>query len=315
VDLATPPPEVPPQSSTAPARRRRRGRGDGWIAVPLLAPALGFFAAFVYLPAGISLALGFFHYQLFSGQITFAGWTNFRDALSDPLFRRAVGNSLLFAAMLIPTTVLGAVALAILLAAPTRWYHAVRTVVLLPYVTPVVATSIGWLWLYDPSYGLLNLVLGWLHLPPSGWLLSPGMALPAVALYTLWHNLGLDTLVVLAAMASLPGPLAEAAAVDGASAGQVLRHITLPLISPTLFFLTVTTTIGSLQAFAQVYSLSGGQGGPEDATTTLILLIYQTAFQYLHLSYAAAMATFLVVLIVALTLAQTLLARRWVFYQ
>ncbi len=295
--------------------RPRRRRGDGWYAVPLLAPALAFLAVFVYAPSMLSLALGFFHYQLFSGHATFAGISNFTSALRYPVFQIAVRNTLAYAGMMVPATLAGAVALAALLEVRSRLYAALRAVVLLPYITPVIATSIGWLWLYNPQYGLLNMLLGWLHLPPSRWMLSPTWALPAVALYTLWHNLGFDVVIVLAAMAGVPSQVVDAARVDGASRWQVLRRITLPLISPTLFFLTVITTIGSLQAFSQVYALSGGQGGPEYATTTLLLLVYQTAFQYFHLSYGAAMAVLLVLMILTLTALQSFLARRWVFYQ
>ena len=141
------------------------------------------------------------------------------------------------------------------------------------------------------------------------------MAMPSVALYTLWHGLGFNVVIVLSALSSIPRHVQEAAAIDGATGWTRFRRITLPLLSPTVFFLLIITTIATLQAFSQVYALSGGTGGPAYATTTLLLLIYQTAFQDFHFSYAASMAMLLVLLILLLTLIQNWLSKRWVFYQ
>lgn len=292
----------------------RRKRSQGLLAGLFIAPAILFLLLFVYLPAAMALILGFFHYHLLGVQTTFAGLSNFRDALSYTVFWLALAHTLLFAAILVPLTLIGSLAIAMLLYEQSRFFTVIRTVVLLPYITPVIATSIGWLWLFNPEYGMLNAALKALHLPPSQWLLSPTMALPAVAFYTLWHGLGFNVVIVLSALSSIPPGVIEAARIDGANAWQVFRRVTMPLISPTVFFLLIVTVIGALQAFASLYALSGGNGGPEYATTTLLLLIYQTAFQYFHFSYAAAMAFLLVLLILGLTLLQGWLSRRWVFY-
>jgi ABC-type sugar transport system permease subunit len=216
---------------------------------------------------------------------------------------------------MIPTTIFGAVLIALLIHGSSRFYAIIRTAVLLPYITPVIATSIGWLWMFNPQYGMMNAVLGWFHIPPSQWLLSPSMAMPAVALYSLWHGLGFDVIIVLAALSNVPTTVLEAATIDGATHWRKFWRVTLPFISPTMFFLVIITTIATLQAFSQVYALSGGKGGPEYATTTLLLLIYQTAFQDFHFSYAAAMAILLVLMILGLTLFQRWLSTKWVFYQ
>ncbi len=295
--------------------KKRRKTHEGLQALWLLSPMILFVLVFTYLPAGMSLVLGLFHYHLLGINTTFAGLTNFKDALTYTIFWTTLKNTMVYAAYMVPLTIAGAVAIAVLINQKSRYYAMVRTFVLLPYITPVIATAIGWLWMFNPQYGILNAVLHWLHLPQSQWLLSPRMAMPSVALYTLWHGLGFNVVIVLAALSSIPKPVQEAAAIDGAGGWVQFRRITLPLLSPTLFFLFIVTTIGTLQAFSQIYALSGGTGGPAYATTTLILLIYQTAFQDFHFSYAAAMAMLLVLIILVLTLVQNWLSRRWVFYQ
>ena len=295
--------------------KQRLLRRDGLSALILLAPALLFLTLFVYLPAVLSLGLAFFHYHLFGVASTFAGVSNFVSALTYPVFWIALRNTLVYACLMVPLTLAGSLAIASLIHEQSRLYAAIRTVVLLPYITPVIATSIGWLWMFNPQYGLMNMFLGLFHLPASQWLLSPTWALPSVVLYSLWHGLGFDVIVMMGALASVPQSVVEAARVDGANRWHAFWRLTVPLVSPSLFFLAIVTTIGSLQVFSQIYALSAGQGGPEYATTTTMLLVYQTAFQYFHLSYGAAMAFFLVLLILALTAVQGIAARKWVFYQ
>ena len=284
-----------------------------------LLPTFAFLIVFTYLPAGVSLVLGFYHYHLLGVNTTFGGLTDFKEALSYSIFWQAVRNTFLYAAYMIPATVVGSVLIAALIHEKSRYFAMLRTFVLLPYITPVIATSIAWLWMFNPQYGILNAVLHWLHLPESQWLLSPRMAMPSIAIYSLWHGLGFDVIIVLSAMANIPTQVLEAAAIDGATSWTRFVRVILPLLSPTLFFLVIVTTIGTLQAFSQIFALtstpSSVAGGPENSTLTLILLIYQTAFSYFHLSYAAAMALLLVIIILGLTLIQNWLSKRWVFYQ
>lgn len=297
---------------------RSRKRRDLGKAILFLLPMFVFLIVFTYLPAGVSLVLGFYHYHLLGVNTTFGGFTDFKEALTYSIFWQALRNTLVFAIYMIPATIIGAVAIAVLISEKSRYYALLRTFVLLPYITPVIATSIGWLWMFNPQYGILNAVLHWLHLPQSQWLLSPQMALPSIALYSLWHGLGFDVVIVLSALANVPRQVLEAAAIDGATGWTRFRRVTLPLLSPTLFFLVIVTTIGTLQAFSQIFALTGTQalaGGPENSTLTLILLVYQTAFNYFHFSYAAAMALLLVIIILGLTAIQNWLSKRWVFYQ
>lgn len=296
----------------AKARTRRR---ELLAAAFFLLPALSFLAVFVYLPSVMAFALAFWHYHLLGVDTTWAGWSNFTDAATYSVFQQSLANTFSYAAMMVPGTLVLSVLIALLIQRAGRFYAFVRTLILLPYATPVVGTAIGWLWIFDPTYGLANGVLHWIGFPQSQWLQSPAMAMPSVAVYSLWHGLGFDVVIVLSALSGVPRTVLEAAQVDGAGPIRRFFAITAPFISPTLFFLTVVTTIGALQSFAQVYALSGGTGGPEYATTTTLFLIYQTAFLYGHFSYASAMAVILVLIILALTLIQRWIAGRAVFYQ
>ncbi|WP_430626407.1 carbohydrate ABC transporter permease [Sulfobacillus thermotolerans] len=163
------------------------------------------------------------------------------------------------------------------------------------------------------------MVLHFFHIPPSNWLESVHWALPSVMIYTLWHSVGLYTVLFLAGLASIPRSVLEAAATDGARGWRVFRRILWPLLGPITFFVIVLATINTMQTFSQIYTLTGGPhggaGGPAFSTTTDSLLIYQTAFLYLHFSLASAMSLILFVLILGLTLIQKWLADRFVFYR
>jgi multiple sugar transport system permease protein len=303
------------QSRTVRMEKRRKSLRDIGLALVFLTPALVFLLAFVYVPSVMALVLAFFHYKLGGVGTTWAGISNFTDALQLNVFRKALVNTFYYAGMMVPGTIILSVGLALLINKATRMYAFIRTLVLIPYVTPAVGTAIGWLWIFNPTYGLANGLLHWLGLPTSQWLQSPRMAMPSIAIYSLWHGVGFDVVIVMSAISSLPQGVLEAASVDGANAWRRFWRVTLPLISPTIFFLVIVTTIGTLQSFSQIYALSGASGGPEYSTTTLLFLIYETAFTYNHISYASAMAVLLVILILAFTLIQRWMGKRLVFYQ
>lgn len=240
------------QSMGRTARLKPRRRWQGLRAVLFILPAAAFLLAFAYIPAFLSLGLGFYHYHLLGVGTTWGGLSDFKAALSYPVFWTALRNTFLYSLIMIPLTIAGSVAIATLINRPSGWFSAIRTMVLLPYVTPVIATSIGWLWMFNPQYGVLNAALQWLGLPTSQWMLSPYMALPSVALYSLWHGLGFDVVIMMSALGGVPQTVLEAASIDGTAAWQRFRRITLPLLSPTMFFLIIITTIGSLQAISVV---------------------------------------------------------------
>lgn len=294
---------------------KKRRRKETVIGILFLVPAAAFLFTFIFFPTLLAFVLAFFHYQIGVPGMQWKGASYFTEAFSDSLFRRSLVNSFYYAGMAVPSILIIATLIALLINKASRYYTFIRTLVLFPYVTPAVGTAIGWMWIYNPTYGLANAVLTWLHLPTSQWLQSPYMALPSVVIYSIWHGVGFDIIILMAALNNLPKGVLEASLVDGATPWYRFWRITLPLISPTMFFLVIITTIGSLQSFSEVFALSGASGGPEHATTTTLFLIYQTAFNNGYFSYASAMAIILVVFILIFTLIQRWIGKYLVFYQ
>ena len=287
----------------------------------LLSPALIIFFLFFFLPAGFLIYISFFHWGILSSATQFVGLRNFRTLIAQPLFLRSIITSAYFTVVMIPATVLLALAIAMLLreVVTARRGRAWRAAVFLPHVTPVVATSIIWVWIFNPQFGLANAVLRFLHLPALNWLESVHWALPAVMIDTLWHSLGLYVIIFLAGLANVPRELLEVASLEGAKRSYIFRRIILPLLSPTTLFVVILSTVNTWQAFSQIYTMTGGPhggaGGPAFATTTDALLTYQTAFIYDHFSLAAAMSLVLFLIILSLTLIQKWVSNRWVFYR
>jgi ABC-type sugar transport system permease subunit len=180
--------------------------------------------------------------------------------------------------------------------------------VLTPYFTPLVATSIVWVWIFNPQFGLLDSLLRLMHLPAVGWLQSTTWAMPALIVYTLWHDLGFTVIIFLAGLATVSDELREAARVDGAGYWHEVRDVVLPQLMQTTLFVIVITTIDSLQAFTQIYTMT--QGGPLGATTTTGFLLYQESFVFYRTGFGAAIAVVLFVVVALFTLLQLRLARR-----
>lgn len=287
----------------------------------LILPSLLVFLVFYYGPAIFLLYISFFNWNIFASQSTFVGLLNFKELIAQPLFWQSLLNTAYYVVLVVPVTTLLALGLALLLreARNLRGGGLSQALVFLPHVTPIVATSIIWAWIFDPNFGLANAVLRILHLPQLGWLASVHWAMPAVMIYTVWHSVGLYTVLFLAGLSTLPKQVLEAAQMDGARGWFSFRRVILPLIGPITFFVILLATINAMQTFSQIYTLTGGPhggaGGPAFATTTDSILIYQTAFLYLNFSLASAMSFVLFVLILAVTLVQKLIADRVVFYR
>lgn len=226
-------------------------------------------------------------------------------------FLNALGATLYYVAGVAPGGVILSLLCALLLRRKVRGWSFFRLTFFLPYVTPALPTAIVWLYLFDPRAGLLNSLLRLVHLPALGWVDDPVWAMPSVIIYSLWQSAGFNTIVFLAALTAIPPELEEAARVDGAPAWAVARHITLPLLTPTIFFVFVVAMIESLKVFTQIYALT--VGGPAGATTTVGVFLYQQ-FQSLNLGEASAVAVVMFALTMAFVLAQNAIGRRWVFY-
>jgi ABC-type sugar transport system permease subunit len=300
-------------SPTYRQRLQRRSLATTLEAYLYLLPALVILGVFVIGPIGYIVYLSLHDWTGTATNMPWVGLHNFTSLLQDGDF----ANSLLVTAFFILGTVpLGlaiAFALAMLLFSRVPGMAVFRLSVLLPYVTPVVSTSIIWLWIFNTNYGLLNYLLSLVHLPPIDWLGDPHWALAAVIIYTLWHEVGFTVIILLAGLTTVPSELKEAARIDGAGGFAEFRHVVWPLMTPWVFFVLLISMIGAFKTFTQVYVLTGG--GPANATNLTGYFVYKQAFQFFQISYASTISVVLFVIIAVLSALQYLLGRDRVFYQ
>lgn len=259
-----------------------------------------------------SFLLGFTDWDLVRPPV-WAGLTNFQAMFSSEQFYQVLGNTFYFVAITAPLMVACSLGLALLVNRKLRGVTFFRTIYFFPVVTSMIAVAVVWGWLYNPEFGLINYVLReWFGIEGPGWLLSTSWALPAISLMTVWKGVGYNMLIFLAGLQSIPEHLYESALIDGAGGIRRLFSITLPMLSPTTFFVVVITLIGSFQLFEQTYTLT--QGGPANSTLTISYHIYQNAFQYFRMGYATAMAYVLFAITLVVTIFQFRMQRRWVYY-
>jgi len=276
------------------------------------APAIAGLAVFTIGPVLAALVYSFTHYEILM-PATWVGAENYgRLFTEDRYFLKALWNTFYFAAVSVPVNITMALGLALLLNREVGGRSLYRTFFYLPSVVPAVAGSLLWAWLFNGEYGLVNVVLGYLGLPEVPWLTSEYWSKPALVLMGLW-GVGGGMIIFLAALQGVPRTLYEAAEIDGAGAWAVFWRITMPMISPALFFMCVMGVIGSLQVFTQAYLVTSG--GPVNSTLFYVLYLFREAFENLHMGYASAMAWVLFVFILLLTGIQFRLARRWVYYE
>ncbi|GAA1817553.1 sugar ABC transporter permease [Agromyces neolithicus] len=313
----TRPIEAPRQSpaTSKPPAARQRGRGprDRRAALGFLAPNLVGFLCFTLIPIGASLVLSFFEWPLL-GEAVFTGLANFIELFtSDPVFWQVVGNTFYFVAGYVVLNLIVSLALALWLTSRVRWKGFYRFVFFLPVVSPMVANAVVWRLLYTPDDGLI----AWFSTtftgsPGPNWLGSSEWAMPAVILMSVWAGFGYNMIIFIAGIEGIPRSLYEAGELDGAGWWRRTLNITLPLLTPSLFFATVMTVISSLQVFAQPFILTGG--GPGSSTTTLVFYLYQKGFQAYEMGYASAIAWSLFVLIMFITIIQFRSQKKWVHY-
>jgi multiple sugar transport system permease protein len=295
-------------AASARASRRPGGARESLTGYVMLAPSLFGLIAFLAVPILVVVWLSFQKWDLISPR-TPVGLANWRDVLTDPAFGHSLLVTLLFAVMVVPVQTALALLLAVLLTRGLPGSGFFRVVYVIPWVCAPLALGVVWHWIFAPSYGALNALLG-THVP---WLTEPALALPAVAVVSIWSQVGYVTLFFIAGLSAIPAHILEAARVDGAGSGRIFVSITLPLIRPTMFFVLVTSVINVFQVFDTVYALT--QGGPRDASDVLAFAIYREAFTSFDLGHAAVMALVLFALLVVITLAQQLYFRRRITYE
>lgn len=282
----------------------------GWSFVT---PALGLIAVFFVVPVTAAFVLSFTDFDIYSigdlGSTRFIGLKNYHDLFTTPLFWTALKNTLFFVVVGGPLSVIVSLTAALLVNSKlVRFKPFFRSAFFAPWVTTLVAVALVWRYIYHPQYGMINSALGLLGIAPIDWLGDAHWAMPSIILLSVWKNFGYNMLVFLAGLQSIPVELYEAAALDGASAWQRLRSITLPMLGPTFVFVGVVTMIASFQIFSEPYVMT--QGGPLKSTTTLVLFMYEQGFRWWRLGYSAAIAVILFLLTLLGTAVQFRLRRR-----
>jgi ABC-type sugar transport system permease subunit len=293
--------------------RRLRGVNRLGFALIFLAPSLVIFSAFVFYPLMKAVYLGFYETDNFGNQGDFVAVDQYRTVLTSEAFRHSLWVTFLFALYTVPPGILLGLALALLANQKLPGISIFRIMFSSTVATSVAVASLMWLTLLNPSVGLLNYFLVEAGQPRIDWLNDLDWALPAVSATTVWLNLGLAFIVILAGLQTIPEELYESARVEGASDWSVFWHVTLPLLSPTLFFVSVVGTILAFQSFGQIHILT--RGGPLDATTVIVYSIWQDAFQRFDYGVASVQAVALFMLVLGLTVIQIRFVERRVFYQ
>jgi multiple sugar transport system permease protein len=297
-----------------------------------LGPAALVLLVFDILPIFYAVFISLFNWRVVQG--AFVGLGNYTRAFAQEDFWRSIGVTVFYVIGTVPLSIFISFILAYLLFQKIRGRGVYRVLYFLPYITSLVAVALVWKWIYHPDYGLLNWMFGWFGAPPARWLLEPlgvfqlaarslgtdlpallagpSLALVAIVIFAIWHALGFDVVVLLAGLSNIDTELYDAAKLDGAGGWSLMRHITAPLLSPTLFFLSTVSIIRSFQAFIPIYVMTNGH--PLGTTETITVYIFHNFYEFTRLGYGAAVAMILFGLILVLTLLQIRVAGRRVHY-
>ena len=272
---------------------------------------LGFLAFRVY-PFIMSLYYSMTFYPVLATP-KFTGMANYVKLANDPRFLDSLYNSAYYAVFAVPLGAVAGIGLAMLLNMKVKGLSLFRTIYYLPSITPVVASSIVWLWMLNPKSGIVNWVLSLVGIKGPSWLGSTVWSKPALILMSLW-GVGGAVVIYLAALQDVPRELLEASDLDGANKARQIWHVTLPMISPVILFNVITGLIGAFQYFAQVHIMTGGSGSPADSTLMMSIYLWQTAFQYFKMGYASAQSWVMFLIIIFFTVIMFKLSGRWVYY-
>jgi multiple sugar transport system permease protein len=302
---------TPPAREGARTKRRAAARAEGRAAWMLAIPFCLLFLAFTVWPVIQSLFMSFTDTRARDLRTPFAvdivGFENYAKAFSDPLFLTSMRNTAYFVLVGVPLTLVLAMAAAVALdRGITRLRSVFRLGFYMPVITSIVAVAVVWRFLLQSDYGLINTVLGWFHIPGPNWLGDPSWSMPALIMMASWRNFGTAMIIFLAGLQAVPWSLHEAAAIDGAGSWQRFRHITLPMMRPTILFVSVTTGIGYLQFFEEPFVMTSG--GPLNSTISMSMFTYRQ-FGYGNYGYAASVSYIIFVIVAVVTAIQFRLLR------
>ena len=299
-------------AATTPIQAGRGRRGDGKAATGFMAPSMLGLLAFTAFPIVASLIIGFYNWPVI-GSHTFIGLKNYENLLTSKEFHTAILNTFVFVLLYVPINIVISLGLAVWIGSKgIRFRGLYRTIFFIPAVTPVVANAAIFSLILSPNGLIDSLMQTWFGVQAPNFLGSKTWAMPAVVMLSIWQGFGYNMLVFSAALDAVPASLTEAAAIDGAGSVARFFRIVLPLITPSIFFAVVLTLISSFQVFTQAYVLTGG--GPGNATTTMVVYLYEQGFQFYKMGLASAVAWVLFIIILVITVFQFIGQKRWVHY-
>ena len=293
------------------SRKRSEIRNLGAVLLFVLPALIPLFIFWIY-PILRSVWLSFTDWDFMTPDYNFIWFKNYTSLLKDSRFYEALWNTLVFTAGTLFPTIIGGLGLALLLRRNFKGSGVFKFVLFSPWITPTVAISIVWTWIFREDGGLANQVLGLFGLPALKWISSSDTAMLSVIIVTVWKSLGYAMIFYLSALEKVPEELYEASALDGAKPWRQFLDMTLPGISPTTFFLMIITMVNSLQAYDQIQILT--QGGPSGSTRTLLYMYYQLGFEEFKMGQATSVAVIMIVITVLLSLIQFVASKRWVHY-
>jgi len=276
-------------------------------------PGAAILLLFGAVPIVWSAVMSFQRNNLLTGNTPYVGLRNYRALVHDPVVAQAIQHTLVYTALFVPGAMIVGLFLAVAMNRKIRFISLYRTAAYATMAISTISEAIVFIWLFDPSYGVVNYFLSLVGIPPQQFLNSPSQALFVIVAMTVWGWTGFSVVIYLAALQGVPQVLLDAAAVDGASPWTTFRRVTLPLLSPASLFLAVWLTINALQLFDEVYLST--QGGPLNATTVLVYYLYEQAFQYFNFGYASAIAYLLFLIIIVVTAIQFRVGRRFTYYR
>ena len=295
-------------SKYKPKKKFKKEYLTGYLFIAL--PIIGFIL-FGLIPIGYSLYISLTKFDLFNDPI-FDGFNNYIKLFTDdPIFWKSLVNTF-YSAIGIPIGLGISLFIAIGLTKDIKGINFFRTMFFLPSVCSIVALTLMWKWIFNGDYGVLNNILAFFGIQGPNWLSNTSWAMPALIIQGVWGGLGGSMVLYIAAIKNVPKIYYEAAEIDGANKWYQFIHITIPSISPTTFYLSITATIGAMQAFVPFMIMTNG--GPDFSTTTIVLYLYNNAFKYMNMGYASAMAWILFIVIMGLTLVFFRLSKNWVHY-
>lgn len=278
-----------------------------------LAPALIILSVFSIYPILHMITLSFYEWNMISPVKTFVGLTNFINLVSDVKFYQIIGNTLIYVVFTVGLNIVLGMALALFLNKKTKINSFLQSIAFFPYIVSLASISLLWMWIMNKDFGLLNALLEFLHLQTIDWLGSTTYALISLIIISVWKGVGYNALIILASLQSVPKYLYEAARLDKASSWKIFRKITLPMISPTVFFLTLMDAIASFKVFETIQIIT--EGGPQNSTNTLVFALYEYGFHFYKIGYAASIGVVLFLIIAIFTIGYFVVLSKKVHYQ